>query len=229
LLALGCVYLVLSLPIAANQIADWLPAVPSARLPGSAGRLRAGRDGRRQSPGPRAGQATPPRCPGGLAAGTAAAHRRQGHRAWTAAAAPAGQLRTAGRPTGTAAPTTAAAQPGQAPGQGWPARWPGTGGWLRPRLRAPSWGPHRLRASPASGRGRDPGRWRTLRMSIAPGRGLVHRLGRTRSTPGGSPGCSLLTDGACSDKCELISAKIFGPLNGGSPQSSSNAAHAREY
>ena len=37
LLALGCVYLVLSLPIAANHIADWLPAVPLARLPGSAG------------------------------------------------------------------------------------------------------------------------------------------------------------------------------------------------
>ena len=36
-LALGSVYLVLSLPIAAYQIANWLPAVPSARLPGSAG------------------------------------------------------------------------------------------------------------------------------------------------------------------------------------------------
>lgn len=37
LLAFGTAYLVLSLPVTANQIAAWLPAVPSATLPASAG------------------------------------------------------------------------------------------------------------------------------------------------------------------------------------------------
>src|SRR5262249_48731354 len=107
-------------------------------------------------------------------------------------------------------------------------------GWPLPPLAEPAAGAVAGAVAGSSGPGTRP---RARPRSVAnrphvayrkPGALFIARPS-TRSTSAGSSGRNVVTEGGCSDRCELIKANAFGRSKGGAPQRSSNAAHAREY